>query len=149
VSTNPIGLLFGYYDASVSIAVSDNVAVRGDLSAWSIDHGNRTGYEIGLSAPIYFRHTHSGPFFEPGLIVHGDHSKYDVEYAGAPCLDCMPPPSSDHPWIGPEMLFGWQWMFDSGLNIAGAFGAARKLGGASNESDDPVPAGYFRIGYAF
>jgi hypothetical protein len=89
---------------------------------------------------------HTGPFFEPGLVIHGDRTQDQPEYAG--CFDCAPPPDGSH-WVGPEMLFGWQWMFDSGLNVSTALGAARKIGGSSSASDDPVPAGYFRIGYAF
>ncbi len=48
------------------------------------------------------------------------------------------------------MLFGWHWTFDSGLNVAMAFGAARNMSSDNNEynSDEPEPAGYFRIGYA-
>jgi hypothetical protein len=57
--------------------------------------------------------------------------------------------------VGPSMVFGWHWTFDSGLNIAAAFGAARNLNrepmdeyGYSSE-EQVVPSGYFRIGYAF
>ena len=144
ISTNPIGLMFGYYGASLSFAVSQNVAIRFDGNAWSTDHGNRTGYEVGVSAPIFFRRTYSGPYFEPGLIVHGDSTHYDYAYD---CADCST--GEGNHWVGPEMLFGWQWTFDSGLNVAGAFGAARRSGSSTTSSDDPAPVGYFRIGYAF
>jgi hypothetical protein len=141
ISANPIGMMFGYYGASVSFALSQNVAIRLDGNAWSLDHGERTGYELGVTAPIYFRRTYSGPYFEPGLIVHGDSDHYDYAYDCATCST-----SNANHWVGPQMLFGWQWMFDSGLNVSAAFGAARNTSDSS--SDEPVPVGYFRIGYA-
>ena len=48
---------------------------------------------------------------------------------------------------GPEMLFGWHWTFDSGLNTSFAFGLAKRLDG-NNGSDDPEVNGYFRVGNA-
>jgi hypothetical protein len=49
--------------------------------------------------------------------------------------------------VGPEVLFGWHFIFDSGFNVALAFGAARDLSSDSNTHVEP--AGYFRAGYAF
>ncbi len=147
ISTNPIGMMFGYYGASLSIALSQNVALRVDANIWSTENGMRTGHELGISAPIYFRRTYSGPFFEPGLIVHGDSDNYDYAEYGAPCGGCSS--TTDTEWAGPEMMFGWQWMFDSGLNVSAAFGAAKKMSGDTGSSDEPAPVGYFRLGYAF
>jgi hypothetical protein len=144
ISSNPIGWIFGFYGVSLSHALSNNIAIRADANYMSIDH--ETGYEVGISMPIYFRRTYSGPFLEPGLIVRG--SSHDDSYY-ADCFDCS---SSSDQFVGPEMLFGWQWMFDSGLNIAGAFGAARNISSRSmdtSDSDKITAAGYFRIGYAF
>jgi hypothetical protein len=153
ISTNPIGLMFGFYSLSVSHAVTQNIAIRGDISGWSLSHGNSSGVELGVTAPIYFRRTYSGPFFEPGLIMHIDHDNYDYAYA---CADCGSTSGATSSWVGPQMLFGWQWIFDSGLNVAAAFGAAKPLTNStmnsdpySSSSDDPKPTGYFRIGYAF
>ena len=61
------------------------------------------------------------------------------------CFDCS---SSTSALVGPEVLFGWHWSFDSGLNVAAALGVARDLSGDANGSSDPEPVGYFRIGYA-
>jgi hypothetical protein len=58
-------------------------------------------------------------------------------------------------WMGPEVMFGWAWMFYSGLNISAAFGAAKRMNDSqstdqySYSSDEPEPVGYFRVGYAF
>ena len=47
------------------------------------------------------------------------------------------------------MLFGWHWTFDSGANVALAFGAMRRMNRQSEYGEDVEPAGYFRIGYAY
>ena len=137
IATNPIGWMFGIYGLSVSHAMSDNVAIRGDANIIEIQ--GDSGYEVGISAPIYFRRVYSGPFIEPGIIARGFSNS---------CGDCG---SSDDSMVGPEILFGWHWTFDSGFNVAFAFGAARSMSSSNSEyssSSDPQPAGYFRIGYA-
>jgi hypothetical protein len=139
ISTNPIGWMFGFYGLSVSEAVSANVAIRGDANIISVD--SMHGYEVGISAPIYFRRVYNGPFLEPGLIARGSTNDSGVAYD---CTSCSS--SSSTTMVGPEVLFGWHWTFDSGLNVAAAFGAARDMN--KDSSSDPTPAGYFRIGYA-
>ena len=131
--------MFGFYGLSVSEAVSSNVAIRGDANLISTD--GMHGYEVGISAPIYFRRVYNGPFLEPGLIARGSSNDAGVAYD---CTDCTS--SSSTTMVGPEVLFGWHWTFDSGLNVAMAFGAARDMNKDGNS--DPSPAGYFRIGYA-
>ncbi len=139
LSTNPIGWMFGFYGLSMSQALSNNIAIRGDVNFFNLDHGNVSGYEVGASLPIYFKRAYNGPFIEPGLITRAfTHS----------CDGCSTMSSTDT-MVGPEMLFGWHWTFDSGLNVAMAFGAARNLNNQSDYSDGIEPAGYFRIGYAF
>jgi len=143
ISTNPIGWMFGIYGVSVSHAVSQHVAIRGDANLISFEGSE--GYEVGASLPIYFRRVYSGPFIEPGFIMRGARSNYcDSTYG-----DC-----SMETQAGPEMLFGWHWTFDSGLNVAAAVGAARNLNQQMDEygyssGEEVLPAGYFRIGYAF
>jgi hypothetical protein len=124
IASNPIGWLFEIYGASVSIKVHKNVALRGDINAFP-----DSGHEIGVSAPIYFKRTFQGPFLEPGLVsrnVQGD------------CDGCSTS-------VGPEVMIGWHWMFDSGLNVAAALGALRDM----NSDSKAEPTGYFRVGYAF
>ncbi|HEU4734058.1 MAG TPA: hypothetical protein VFT22_39475 [Kofleriaceae bacterium] len=131
IASNPIGWMFGFYGVSVSHAVHANVAIRGDFNLFRI--GGSKGHELGVSVPIYFRRAFQGPFLEPGVIARN----FDDD-----CDSC------DHQeTIGPSVVFGWQWSFDSGLNIAMAFGAMRDMNNRS--SDTPEPSGYFRIGYLF
>jgi len=146
IQSDPLAWMFGYYQVAASHALSQNIAVSVELSGWS--HGSDTGYELAASLPIYFKRTFSGPFLEPGLVVHSDNNNYDN------CYDCsydstyMAPPN--HVWAGPEIMVGWSWMFDSGLNMSAAFGAAKRVSDNLNSSSDsPEPVGYFRVGYAF
>lgn len=132
IASNPIGWMFGFYGISISHAVHANIAIRGDLNWFDLD--NETGHEYGVSAPIYFRRVFQGPFIEPGIMVRN-----------TSCNGC----DAGDPSIGPEVLFGWHWTFDSGLNVAMALGAMRNMNGRSMSSVDAEPAGYFRVGYAF
>ena len=116
-----------------------------EVSGWS--HGSTSGYQLAATVPIYFRRTYSGPFLEAGLVLHTDTSDYLYD-----CYDCSSSGSNSSSWAGPEVMLGWSWIFDSGLNMSFAFGAAKKMTGDSMStysSDEPEPAGYFRVGYAF
>jgi hypothetical protein len=132
IATNPIGWMFGFYGLSISRAVHDNIALRGDANVFSFDHNG--GYEVGFSVPIYFRRVFSGPFFEPGVLARNISSSCDA---------CNPRDAS----VGPEVLVGWHWTFDSGFNLAMAIGAMRNVN-SNSTSIKAEPAGYFRIGYA-
>ena len=137
IATNPIGWMFGFYGLSISTAVHDNVALRGDANIFDLD--GASGYEVGASAAIYFKRVYQGPFLEPGIIARELRDSDD--FGGTSDSEAM---------VGPEMLFGWHWTFDSGLNVAAAFGAARDLRHRDADGDSQIePAGYFRIGYAF
>src|SRR5688500_12283603 len=71
VASNPIGWMFGFYGLSVSHAVSPNIAVRADGNFISLDEVS--GYEVGLTVPIYFKRVYEGPFLEGGLLVRNIH----------------------------------------------------------------------------
>jgi hypothetical protein len=145
VAGNPFGPFFGYYDLAVTYNLSQNIAISGSLAGWSEGNGDHTGYQATISAPIYFRRTFSGPYLEPGLITRT--SNYNDSYA-ASCASCSDYSSSKQ-WAGPELLLGWQWTFDSGLNLAAAIGPAKHLGDSQMSSNDTDVNGYFRVGYAF
>jgi hypothetical protein len=142
ISSNPVGWILGFYGVSVSYALSNNVAIRGDLNYMSPTDSNTTGAELGIGLPIYLRRTYQGPFIEPGLITR-TFTNHDT-YGGS---------DSSSTTAGPQMLVGWHWMYDSGLNLAIALGAGRNF--SSNQSsssyseDEPFVNGYFRVGYAF
>jgi hypothetical protein len=131
VASNPIGWMFGFYGLSLSHAVSPNIAVRADGNL--VRRDNIGGYEVGLTVPIYFKRVYEGPFLEGGLLVRDIHDN-DREMAEAA--------------IGPQAMFGWHWSFDSGANVAFAFGAFRPIGD-DKSADDVQVSGYFRVGYAY
>jgi hypothetical protein len=119
------------------------------------NNGDTSGYQVAASAPIYFRRTFSGPFLEPGVIarstlrrVYYDLAPCDTSTGTGGCYDNSGQPRDN--WAGIEMLFGWQWTFDSGLNVAMAFGVVKHLAtNRTGSSDDADANGYFRVGYAF
>jgi hypothetical protein len=147
ISTNPIGFLVGFYGLSVAGAVTDNIVIRGNVEFFDYEFfGRTTGHELAISAPIYLRRAFSGPFIEPGFIYQQTmDTPWDLFGDG----DSMP---VAHTFAGPEMLFGWHWTFDSGFNIAAALGVTKDTYDQDTdtvESDEPMPTGYLRVGYAF
>jgi hypothetical protein len=135
ISTNPLGWMVGFYGLSVSYAVGDHVALRGDANLFHPIESSERGYEVGATLPIYFKRVYQGPFIEPGLLAR-DLDTSDEKRA----------------FLGPQVNFGWHWTFDSGLNFAAAFGLARRLDETqdSESYESPIePVGYFRVGYAY
>jgi hypothetical protein len=149
VMVDPFSAFFGYYDAAAAHAISQNVAISGSISVWDYSHGEHSGYQLTASMPIYLRRTFSGPFLEPGIVIReSSHSYDDYCYDGAADYSCGG--GSTDRWAGPEMLFGWQSTFDSGLTVQWAFGVAKHVAtNYSDGSDGTDVNGYFRVGYAF
>lgn len=141
ISGNPFGPFFGYYDLAVSHALSGNLAATVAISGWDMNGGYTQGYQIPATVPLFFRRTFSGPYLEGGLLLRTDTSSDSYAYD---CYDCTSTMSTSS-WAGPQLLFGWQTTFDSGLNVALAVGVAKRMSG-DGESDGN---GYFRVGYAF
>ena len=146
IMVDPFSPFLGYYDAAISHGLNQNLAISVGVSGWNTS--NETGLQITASAPIYFRRTFSGPYLEPGLIFRTTTSKDEVDYAVCAGCTVMPSSSSGDSWAGPELLFGWHWTFDSGLNIALASGLAKRMD-HDTYADGVEVNGYFRAGYAF
>jgi hypothetical protein len=144
IAANPFGVFFGYYDISVSHALGQNLAASVAVSGWHMGGGSTEGYQISATLPLYFRRTYSGPYLEGGLLMRTD-TDDDYYYDAAYATDYMDYDSSET-WVGPQLLFGWHWTFDSGLNVSTAFGVAKKIDSGDSEPD---VNGYFRVGYAF
>jgi hypothetical protein len=149
ISANPFGPFWGYYDAAYSHAINQNVAFTGSIAGYSKSdsYDSHSMLQFTVSAPVYLRRTFDGPFMEPGLIYRSSTSGYNDGYS-----DSM----STQSWVGPELLFGWHWNFDSGLNIAWAIGPAKHMSdnttdsnGYSSNSEKVDVNGYFRFGYNF
>lgn len=136
VSANPLGWMIGIYGVSVSHAVSEHIALKGDVTIYNIVDTDTSGIEFSAALPIYFRRAYQGAFLEPGLMMRS-FSDDDEDYH-----------SSSDPSVtfGPQVLFGWHWTWDSGLNVAAAAGVGRDL---DDNDAEPFFNGYFRVGYAF
>jgi Protein of unknown function (DUF3575) len=143
VSTNPIAWMYGSYGLSVAYGLNNHIAVRGDLNYIDGLFGsNSKGVEIGVGLPIYFRRTYQGVFLEPGFISR--QSSYTCDSCSASGADTSDTVST----YGPQMLVGWHWTWDSGLNVAVAGGIGRNWA-SENDYDEVLPNGYLRFGYAF
>ena len=141
LSTNPFGYFFGYYDIAASMALGKNLGATVAITAWDEDYSR--GYQLAATLPLYFRKTFSGPFLEGGLLIRN--TAHD-DYAYSDCIDYCSMGSTSDSWAGPELLFGWHWTFDSGLNVQFAAGLAKQMGKSDNDTDGNA---YFRVGYAF
>jgi hypothetical protein len=145
LALNPIGLVAGYYEGAVSHAIGNNVAVSIEVAAQSRD--GATAEQVALTFPIYFKKVFTGPFIEPGFVVRSDNGDGCCETC---CDGCCASSSTTTTQF--EMMLGWSWLFDNGLNMSVAGGIARNLNnndGDSDVMDEISPAGYFRVGYAF
>jgi hypothetical protein len=149
VSTNPLGWLFGSWGASASYGFRPNFAARIDVGYLRPVDSKVRGFEMGLGAPIYFRRLYDGVFLEPGILLRR-----------------MTEGTAHANTYGPQMLVGWQWMWDSGLNVAIAAGIGRNFS-SDVKVASPMPGatpdngkidlaeekvfgtGYVRFGYAF
>ena len=152
LTTNPLGWLVGFYGVSGAVAVTDNITLRGNFEYFDYEFFGRTqGHELALSAPLYLKRAFSGPFLEPGVIYQQTmDTPWDLFSDGAP------PMAVAHTFVGPEMLFGWHWTFDSGFNFAAAIGVTRNMTASTRDADgrddgshEPRATGYMRVGYAF
>jgi hypothetical protein len=138
VSTNPLGWVLGSYGVSVSYGVHENFALRGDVNYFSPVGTDVKGFELGAGVPIYFRRTYQGAFLEPGIIV-----RQFSESGGYSSTT-----------FGPQVLVGWHWTWDSGLNIAAAVGVGRDWSSRSDgdsyyDKEQIFANGYLRFGYNF
>ncbi len=143
ISTNPVGLMLGFYGLSVSQGLNQHVAVRADINYINIVDSDEEMFEAGVGVPLYLRRTYQGPFVEPGVIVRTSKG----------CDEC-----DTSKTVGPQVLFGWHRSWDSGFNVAAAAGFGRDLDSSDEyhdefgDSDDEADVffnGYFRVGYAF
>ncbi len=126
ITANPFGFLFNWYSLSGSKALSNNVALRAEISFSTEDGADALGLGVGL--PLYFKKVYSGLFFEPGVSM----------FSGG----------GDTLWAGPQLLIGYHWYWDSNFNVSIAGGVGKNWS-SDNEYDDTFPAGYFQVGYAF
>jgi hypothetical protein len=149
ISADPIAWILGFYGVSASYGIDDHLALRAELDYIAPADSHQHWFEGDIGLPIYFRRTYQGAFLEPGLVVRQVVADDDVNYSSSP--DGYPPPSRKAAQWGPQVLVGWHWTWDSGLNIAIAAGVGRNLGYKEGDGGDDryIANGYMRFGYAF
>jgi hypothetical protein len=148
ISANPVAWIMGMYGVSGSYAINDHIAIRGELDYVSPPDSNGSMTEGDVGAPIYFRRTYQGAFLEPGL-VYRVYTHDSIEYSGSGGST-----TTTETQFGPQVLMGWHWTWESGLNVAVAAGVGRNLSyktdpNGSSSGDQYIPNGYVRFGYAF
>ena len=129
IATNPLTAFAGVYGLAVSYAATPNVAIKIDGTYINIIDSDDEGFEVNLTAPIYFRKVFTGMYIEPGLLVRD----FDMEQEDGSTQ------------VGPQVLVGYHFTADNGLNVSVAAGLGRDLGG----DKEVMPNGYLRVGYAF
>ncbi len=150
ISTDPVGWIMGMYGVSASYAIDDHIAIRGELDYMSPPDSNGTTMTEGdIGVPIYFRRTYQGAFLEPGVVVRQTTDPNYYNYDSTTGTEYTTTRTDTQ--FGPQVLIGWHWTWESGLNIAVAAGVGRNLNHQSGDySSDPyIPNGYLRFGYAF
>jgi hypothetical protein len=161
VGTDPTGLLAGRYALSATYVVSRRAAIRGDIeirdgeAAGSFNASG--GWSAAISVPIFLDRPLHGPFIEPGLayaqrlVAYGFGSLGGVSGGALGGLSDTMAPSAYAIYersLEPQIFVGWQWMFGSGLHIAGAIGVSRHFTTDGSGTSYPIPESYLRVGIA-
>jgi hypothetical protein len=150
ISADPVGWIMGVYGVSGSYALDDHFAIRGELDYISPpDNNGTTVFEGDVGLPIYFRRTYQGAFLEPGLVMRQIHDPNTYNYDAATGTETTGTTNTTQ--FGPQVLVGWHWTWESGFNVAIAAGVGRNLEHKAGDysSDEYIPNGYMRFGYAF
>lgn len=58
---------YGYYEFTLGVALTEHLAVRGDVTLYSLVESDVHGHELSLGLPLYMRRAYQGPFLEPGF----------------------------------------------------------------------------------
>ncbi|HEY3805033.1 MAG TPA: hypothetical protein VGL61_20625 [Kofleriaceae bacterium] len=137
VQIDALGLLDQRVELSATGLITPNLGATLTLA----DQLDGTSRQVALSLPVFAQSAFRGFFIEPGMLAGGRWSSN--------CLSCAPDINKT---ISAEVLFGWSWLFDSGLTLAMAIGAQVEVACYDNDCGiDPAisPAGYFKLGWAF
>jgi hypothetical protein len=146
LSTNPLTMTLGFFDATLEVAVLERVSFRADFTLYDFDSTGVidfavTGFEANLSALYYPGRVFDGLFIEGGFLYR------QVEtggYEGTVAATTT----------GPQALLGFQHVWDSGLSLAIAAGGGFNVGEGDEDADwfsegELFVNGYMRVGLAF
>jgi hypothetical protein len=138
ISTNPLAWFLGTFGIGYSYAFSQYISVRGDAAFLHVRDTDLYGFELDVSAPIFFKKMNDGFYLEPGLFA----LYVDVGDAG------------NAQGGGVQLILGWSWIWDSGFNINLGAGLGNAWLSASSSGDTDtydglIPRGRLQFGYAF
>lgn len=130
ISVNPFGLVTGDLSVSSSFAITKINNIRAEIS-YLEEEG---AFEYSLGTQVFFKKLYSGIYLEPGLL------RREIDNV-----------------FGPQVLLGYFWYWDSGMNVSIAAGVGRDLNYKKSEEtqnldEDRVETfgnAYFKVGYAF
>lgn len=172
ISTNPMAWMWGTFGASGAYALNQNFALRAELNYasyswlepdWADDTYDLTGFEFGVGVPIYFAKAFTGFFVEPAILIRVVSLTYtksaysvglnaDGDYESTYSKKTV---DTSATVFGPNVMFGYHWMWDSGFNLALAGGVGRNLSTGNDDEEglafvsDFFWNGQLNLGYAF
>lgn len=135
LGTDPIGLVTNSYVLTAGYALSDHVAVRGEVQLQHDDLNSVELWHYRASVPIFLDRTFHGPFIEPGLVqMTGTTTEWQLDAYGNPVAT-----TAQVKTFGPSMMVGYEWTFHDRYTIAAAFGASKVW----SSSSSPGVLGFF------
>lgn len=172
IETNPLVLLIGMYGGDVGIGVSDRITLGPTFyyinysPTMIFTNSNFNGYRAGAQATFYL----TGPRFSNSWIASTEVSYISLKYTGrdtflSSILGADPTRyEAEFSGVGAAAVIGYQWNFDSGINLTLAAGVqayniaksqmVNSSAGGSSSVDIPEFAGVglagrFGVGYVF
>lgn len=143
VKLNPLGVVFGLYNASYESALSDkgSYQVGANFYSYKLFEQKTTGFGVEGGYRHYFREVLKGPYVFPRVGFAQNSTKVNGESA-----------SFSQANIGATI--GWQWLFGSGFvfDLGVGYGynfVIVKADSITNDYNRGLPRFGFSLGYAF
>jgi hypothetical protein len=145
IGTDPLGPLNDVYALTAAYALSDHVALRGEVQMQRDDFDTNELWHYRISVPMFLDRTFHGPFIEPGLVqMQGTINGYVLDASGNPV-----PQAVQLKTFGPSMMVGYEWTFHDRYTIAAAFGGSKIWSSTPGVLGLGGPEYYVRVGWLF
>jgi len=146
VWTNPFGYFWGNFNLGISYAFHQNVKVNLEpqFIYFFLADPKVVGGGATLSTSIYFKKVYDGFYLEPGARIL--YLSQERKFGGS---------KADGLVGGPQLIAGWSWIWDSGLNFNVGLGVGYYWGNTGKDVEDTeafegiFPAGNLQFGFAF
>jgi hypothetical protein len=145
VGTDPLGPINNTYALTAAYALSDHIAVRGEVQLQHDDFYSTELWHYRVSVPMFLDRTFHGPFVEPGLVqVQGTINSYVLDASGNEV-----PQAVALKTFGPSMMVGYEWTYHDRYSIAAAFGGSKIWSSTPGVLGLGGPEYYVRVGWLF